>query len=118
MRDSATAVPGEPKATRETLRDWCDRLRPEAGEGFPEKVTAFRDGMAVHGRFGKPCLDCMTPVQRIRYAVGETNDCPRCQTGGRVLADRALSRLLKKDWPRTVEELERLPTAGGRGSSR
>lgn len=101
--------------TRETLIEWIERLRTEAGEGFPEKVTAFRDGMTVHGRYGKPCPDCSAPVQRIRYATNETNYCPRCQTGGRLLADRALSRLLKKDWPRSLEELEQLrrpPTTG------
>ena len=95
-------------ATRKTLELWTDRLRDEAGEGFPEKVTAFRAGMAVHGRYGKPCPACGTPVQRIRHTANETNYCPRCQTGGKVLADRSLSRLLKKDWPRTVDELERL----------
>ena len=94
------------QATRETLREWTQRLREEAGDGFPEKVTAFRKGMAVHGRYRKPCPDCGTAVQRIRYATNETNYCPKCQTGGRLLADRALSRLLKKDWPRTIEELE------------
>ncbi|HEV8375979.1 MAG TPA: formamidopyrimidine-DNA glycosylase, partial [Candidatus Polarisedimenticolia bacterium] len=88
------------------LSEWTDRLRDEAGEGFPEKVTAFRDAMAVHGRFRKPCPDCGTAVQRIAYAENECNYCPRCQTGGRVLADRALSRLLKKDWPRRIEDLE------------
>jgi formamidopyrimidine-DNA glycosylase len=93
-------------AVRGTLLEWTDRLRAEAGDGFPVKVTAFRDGMAVHGRFGQPCPDCGTPVQRIAYAENETNYCPRCQTGGRVLADRSLSRLLKDDWPRTIEELE------------
>jgi formamidopyrimidine-DNA glycosylase len=93
-------------ATRETLADWTNRLRVEAGDGFPEHVTAFRDGMAVHGQFGKPCPACGTGVQRIRYADNETNYCPRCQTGGKVLADRSLSRLLKDDWPRTVDELE------------
>jgi formamidopyrimidine-DNA glycosylase len=93
-------------ATVATLRDWTERLRREAGDNFPEKVTAFRDGMAVHGRFGKPCPDCGTAVQRIVYAENECNYCPRCQTGGRLLADRALSRLLKDDWPRSVEELE------------
>jgi formamidopyrimidine-DNA glycosylase len=97
------------EATRATLTDWTERLRAEAGEEFPEKVTAFREGMAVHGRHREPCPVCATPVQRIRYAANETNYCPRCQTGGRVLADRSLSRLLKKDWPRTVDELERLP---------
>lgn len=92
-------------ATRETLAEWIGRLRDEVGEGFPETVTAFREGMAVHGRFGKPCPVCGTPVQRIRYADNETNYCPRCQTGGRLLADRALSRLLKQDWPRSMDEL-------------
>ena len=93
-------------ATQATLQDWIERLRREVGEGFPEKVTAFRPGMAVHGRFGQPCPVCGTAVQRIVYAENETNYCPRCQTGGKVLADRSLSRLLKDDWPRTVEELE------------
>ena len=94
------------EATRATLLDWLDRLRREASDGFPEKVTAFRDGMAVHGRFGKPCPACGTAVQRIVYAENETNYCPTCQTGGRLLADRSLSRLLKNDWPRTVQEWE------------
>ena len=94
------------QATRATLQDWIDRLSRETGEAFPEKVTAFREGMAVHGRFGKPCPDCGSPVQRIRYADNETNYCARCQTGGRLLADRALSRLLKQDWPRSIDELE------------
>jgi len=94
------------EATRQILIDWTQRLREEAGEGFPEKVTAFRKGMAVHGRFGKPCPVCGTAVQRIRYADNETNYCPRCQTQGKVLADRSLSRLLKDDWPRSIEELE------------
>jgi formamidopyrimidine-DNA glycosylase len=94
-------------ATRETLGEWTARLLAEAGDGLPETVTAFRDGMAVHGRFGEPCPVCATPVQRIRYADNETNYCARCQTGGRLLADRALSRLLKQDWPRSVDELER-----------
>jgi formamidopyrimidine-DNA glycosylase len=93
-------------ATRETLLRWLDRLRQEVGDGFPEKVTAFRPGMAVHGRFGQPCPVCGTAVQRIAYAENETNYCPRCQTGGKVLADRSLSRLLKDDWPRSIEELE------------
>jgi formamidopyrimidine-DNA glycosylase len=93
-------------ASRETLLEWTQRLRQEVGNRFPENVTAYRNGMAVHGRYGKPCPDCDTPIQRIRYASNETNYCPRCQTGGKVLADRALSRLLKKDWPRTIEELE------------
>ena len=95
-------------AIRVVLPEWVARLRTDAHGEFPEKVTAFRDDMAVHGRFGKPCPVCGTSVQRIRYAENETNYCPRCQTGGRVLADRALSRLLKNDWPRTVEELEKL----------
>ncbi|HLQ46096.1 MAG TPA: zinc finger domain-containing protein, partial [Planctomycetaceae bacterium] len=94
------------QATRQTLLDWIARLRAETGDGFPEKVTAFRDGMAVHGRFGRPCPNCGSPVQRIRYADNETNYCARCQTGGRVLADRSLSRLLKNDWPRTIDEWE------------
>ena len=94
-------------ATRAVLEEWTERLRQEAGGKFPEGVTAFRPEMAVHGRFRQPCPVCGTPVQRIRYAENETNYCPRCQTEDRVLADRALSRLLKDDWPRTVEELER-----------
>ena len=93
-------------ATRETLVGWTERMRTEAAGGFPEKVTAFRDGMAVHGRYTQPCPVCATPVQRIRYRDNETNYCPRCQTEGRLLADRALSRLLKQDWPKTIEELE------------
>jgi formamidopyrimidine-DNA glycosylase len=93
-------------ATRETLRAWIDRLRTQTGSGFPEKVTAFHPDMAVHGKFGKPCPVCGAPVQRIVHAANETNYCARCQTGGRLLADRALSRLLKADWPRTLEELE------------
>ncbi|HKG34281.1 MAG TPA: zinc finger domain-containing protein, partial [Gemmatimonadales bacterium] len=93
-------------ATRATLNEWTERLRQEAGDRFPEKVTAFREGMAVHGRFGKPCPVCASPVQRIRYADNETNYCARCQTGGRLLADRALSRLLKQDWPRSIDEVE------------
>jgi formamidopyrimidine-DNA glycosylase len=93
-------------SVRETLQKWIDCLGAEARETFPEKVTAFREGMAVHGRFGKPCPVCGAPVQRIRYADNETNYCARCQTDGRLLADRAMSRLLKEDWPRTLEELE------------
>jgi formamidopyrimidine-DNA glycosylase len=93
-------------ATRQTLTVWTDRLRAGSGEDFPEKVTAFHDEMAVHGKFGKPCPDCGAPVQRIRYADNETNYCARCQTESRLLADRALSRLLKEDWPRTLEEVE------------
>ena len=92
-------------ATIEVLTDWVDRLRQQAAGEFPEKVTAFRPEMAVHGRFGKPCPVCGAPVQRIRYADNETNYCPRCQTGGRILADRSLSRLLKDDWPRSLDEL-------------
>ena len=92
-------------ATREVLREWVERLRAQAGAGFPEKVTAFREEMAVHGRYGKPCPVCGAPVQRIVYAENETNYCARCQTGGRILADRALSRLLKKSWPRSIDEL-------------
>jgi formamidopyrimidine-DNA glycosylase len=95
-------------ATRQTLGLWIDRLRAEAGAGFPEKVTAFRKEMAVHGRYGEPCPRCGEKIQRIRYADNETNYCARCQTGGRVLADRSLSRLLRMDWPRTLEELEAL----------
>ncbi len=92
-------------ATRETLLEWIDRLRKDADGEFPEKVTAFREEMAVHGKFGLPCPVCGTPVQRIRYADNETNYCARCQTGGRLLADRGLSRLLKQDWPRSIDEL-------------
>ncbi len=95
-------------ATLETLRMWVERFRREAREKFPEKVTAFRKDMAVHGRYGLPCPRCGEKVQRIRYADNETNYCARCQTGGKVLADRGLSRLLGKDWPRTLEELEAL----------
>jgi formamidopyrimidine-DNA glycosylase len=95
-------------ATRDTLQLWIDRLRDEAKEGFPEKVTAFRKDMAVHGRFGEPCPRCGERIQRIRYADNETNYCARCQTGGDLLADRSLSRLLGKDWPRTLDELEAL----------
>ena len=93
-------------ATREILTEWTDRLRAEVGEGFPEKVTAFHPEMAAHGRYGKPCPVCDTPIQRISYATNETNYCPTCQTEGRLLADRGLSRLLREDWPRTWEELE------------
>ena len=93
-------------ATRVVLREWIERLRAAAGEGFPEGVTAFRPEMAVHGRYGKPCPDCGAPVQRIVYAENETNYCARCQTGGRMLADRSLSRLLHSDWPKTLDEWE------------
>jgi formamidopyrimidine-DNA glycosylase len=94
-------------AAREALTDWIDALRRETGDGFPERVTAFRKEMSVHGRYRQPCPVCGSPVQRIRYATNESNYCARCQTGGRLLADRALSRLLKKDWPRTIDELEK-----------
>ena len=104
------------QATREVLTEWTARLRQETGAGFPEKVTAFRDGMAVHGRYRQPCPDCGAPVQRIRYADNETNYCARCQTGGKLLADRSLSRLLKDDWPRSLEELEEvMPRHAGLG---
>ena len=95
------------EAARSTLTRWIERLRQETGDAFPEKVTAFREGMAVHGRYREPCPDCGGPVQRIVYAANEANYCPNCQTGGRLLADRALSRLLREDWPRTLDELER-----------
>ncbi len=96
------------EVTRRTLIDSAERLRREAGERFPEKVTAFHEGMAVHGRYGKPCPVCGAPVARIVHADNETNYCARCQTGGRLLADRALSRLLRQDWPRTLEKMEEL----------
>jgi len=95
-------------ATLDTLKLWTDRLCSEAEKGFPEKVTAFREEMAVHGRYGKPCPRCWEKIQRIRYADNETNYCARCQTGGKLLADRSLSRLLRADWPRTMDELEAL----------
>ncbi|HQR29217.1 MAG TPA: zinc finger domain-containing protein, partial [Anaeromyxobacteraceae bacterium] len=98
LREAAVAV----------LSEWTDRLRAEAGGAFPEKVTAFREGMAVHGRHRQPCPACGTAVQRIVHAENETNYCPRCQTGGRILSDRSLARLLRDDWPRTVEEMEAL----------
>ena len=106
------------EATRATLTDWIERLRREAGGEFPEGVTAFRPAMAVHGRFRQPCPDCGAPVQRIVYAENETNYCPRCQTGDRLLADRGLSRLLKQDWPRTLDELERHVAARRGGGDR
>lgn len=93
-------------ATTSTLAEWTSRLRDDAGGNFPENVTAFRDEMAVHGRFGEPCRVCQAPVQRIRYASNETNYCARCQTGGKLLADRALSRLLGKDWPKSIDDIE------------
>jgi formamidopyrimidine-DNA glycosylase len=108
-------------AAAATLREWTESLSREADSAFPEKVTAFREGMAVHGRYGKPCPDCGAPIQRIVYAENEANYCPRCQTGGRLLADRALSRLMHGDWPKTLEELEERkegslrPSPGGRG---
>jgi formamidopyrimidine-DNA glycosylase len=99
--------------TRDTLLDWCERLRRAAGGGFPEGVTAFRPDMAVHGRYGQPCPRCGAPVQRIVYADNETNYCAPCQTGGKLLADRSLSRLMRADWPRTLEELEERKRAAG-----
>ena len=93
-------------AAQAVLQEWIDRTRAEVGDGFPDEVTAFRKEMAVHGKFGQPCPVCGTTVQRIRYADNETNYCPRCQTGGKLLADRSLSRLLKQNWPKTLEELE------------
>jgi len=104
-------------AVQAVLTEWTDRLRTETGDRFPEKVTAFRPEMAVHGRFGEPCPDCGTAVQRIAYAENEANYCPRCQTEGRLLADRSLSRLLKDDWPRTIEEQEERKRAGSGGSA-
>ena len=103
------------EAARETLAGWTERLRQETGNRFPEKVTAFHEGMAVHGRYGRPCPACGAPVQRIVYASNEANYCPRCQTGGRLLADRSLSRLLGSDWPRSLDELDEL-TASRRSS--
>jgi formamidopyrimidine-DNA glycosylase len=108
QRLDAAAIRKLYDSIRAVLPEWTRRLRADARGGFPEKVTAFRPDMAVHGRFGQPCPVCGTRVQRIRYAENETNYCARCQTGGRLLADRALSRLLKSDWPKTVDELERL----------
>jgi formamidopyrimidine-DNA glycosylase len=109
-------------ACRATLVDWTERLRREVGAGFPERVTAFRPEMAVHGRYGQPCPDCGAPVQRIVHAENESNYCARCQTGGKLLADRSLSRLLKDDWPRTLEELEEgragRATSSGRAGAR
>jgi formamidopyrimidine-DNA glycosylase len=95
-------------ATRTTLLEWMERLKAESGAKFPEKVTAFRKEMAVHGRYGQPCPACGDPVQRIRYAENETNYCATCQTGGRLMADRGLSRLLREDWPRSLEEMDEL----------
>ncbi len=104
--------------TIRVLTSWRDALIEEAAGDFPGKVTAFRNGMAAHGRYGKPCPVCGTPIQRIRYAANEANYCPTCQTGGRLLADRALSRLLKDDWPRSLEELEQRKAGVSRSSSR
>jgi formamidopyrimidine-DNA glycosylase len=119
LRLTSRLTPGEMdrlhRAVIETLTLWTDRLTRETGDRFPETVTAFHDAMAVHGRFGKPCPDCGAPVQRIVYTAKECNYCPRCQTQGRVLADRSLSRLLKKDWPRDLDSLEeRFPGRGVR----
>jgi formamidopyrimidine-DNA glycosylase len=102
---SAAEIERLHEATRATLLDWVENLRAETGAGFPENVTAFRKNMAVHGRFREPCVRCGAKVQRIRYATNETNYCPGCQTGGKLLADRALSRILREDWPKTAEEL-------------
>jgi formamidopyrimidine-DNA glycosylase len=102
-------------ATRQTLTLWTANLRAEAGQKFPEKVTAFRDGMAAHGRYGEPCPNCGAKIQRIRYASNETNYCARCQTKGKLLADRSLSRLLREDWPRSLEELEEMRPGKGSG---
>ena len=106
------------EATQAVLTEWIARLRADAHGEFPEKVTAFREGMAVHGRYGQPCPRCGAKVQRIRYASNETNYCARCQTGGKLLADRGLSRLLREDWPRTLEELEALPRRASPGNAR
>ncbi len=103
------------RAVGEVLREWTVRLRREAGGEFPERVTAFREGMAVHGRYRQPCPVCGTAIQRIVRAENEVNYCPRCQTGGQILSDRSLARLLKQDWPRTIEELEKNPALGARG---
>lgn len=108
QRLSAEEITRLHEATLETLNQWKERLRQDAHGKFPEKVTAFRPGMAVHGRYGQPCPHCGAKVQRIRYASNETNYCARCQTGGKLLADRALSRLLREDWPRSLEEMEEL----------
>ena len=105
---TATEIKRLFEAIRSTLTYWTDRLRKEAAGKLPENVTAFREGMAVHGRYKQPCPRCGAKIQRIRYASNETNYCPVCQTGGKLLADRALSRLLREDWPRTLEELEQL----------
>jgi formamidopyrimidine-DNA glycosylase len=108
QRMTATEIEALFGAVRDSLKEWVDRLRKERGSGFPEKVTAFHPGMAVHGKYGRPCPVCGSPVQRIVHAENETNYCARCQTGGKLLADRSLSRLLKQDWPRSLEELEEM----------
>jgi formamidopyrimidine-DNA glycosylase len=105
-------------AAKGVLNEWCDRLIAQTGDDFPEHVTAFRPEMAAHGKYGKPCPACGTPIQRIRYAENEANYCPACQTGGKLLADRALSRLLRGDWPKTLEELEELKARHRGGGSR
>jgi formamidopyrimidine-DNA glycosylase len=115
QRLSAEEITRLYNATRHTLSLWTDNLRSKAGQKFPEKVTAFRDGMAAHGRYGQPCPRCGAKIQRIRYASNETNYCARCQTGGKLLADRSLSRLLREDWPRSLEELEELRPGKGSG---
>ena len=104
------------ESTRRSLQEWTERLRTEAGDEFPKKVTAFHPAMAAHGKYGEPCPQCSTPIQRIVYAKRETNYCPTCQTGGKLLADRALSRLLREDWPRTLEALEELKSSAAEGS--
>lgn len=114
LSDAETARLHE--AVRASLREWCARLVDEAAGRFPSKVTAFHPAMAAHGKYGRPCPQCGTPIQRIVYAARETNYCPQCQTGGRLLADRALSRLLGKDWPKSLEEMEALRGRGGSGS--
>ncbi len=106
QRMQAEAIERLYRATQTTLTDWIERLRRETGEKFPEKVTAFREEMFVHGRYGLPCRKCGAKIQRIRYASNETNYCPNCQTGGKLLADRALSRLLREDWPRSLDEMD------------
>jgi formamidopyrimidine-DNA glycosylase len=115
QRLTGTEIEALFKAARDSLTQWVERLRKERGAGFPEKVTAFHPGMAVHGKYGKPCPVCGSPVQRIVYAENETNYCATCQTGGKLLADRSLSRLLKADWPRSLEELEEMKDQRRRG---
>ncbi len=105
-RLDAAAIEALHRAMRQVLTEWTDRLRAEVGDGFPEKVTAFHDAMAVHGKFGAACPGCGAPVQRIVYASTETNYCPGCQTGGKILADRSLSRILKEDFPRSLDDLD------------